>query len=241
MLWKNSWEPEAVLALIGLVVASLVVGNLACVVLQGAGVPGFKSEVSPGNILLATLCFHGVVIVAGAAFLRRHGPSWREALGPVGWRRCLGLAALVLLVTTPVMFAAKYVSGLLLERLGLPVEDQTAVTLILGARPAVCAYLAFFAAVLAPIGEEFFFRGILFSAAKRCGWPRLGWFGVSFIFAFFHLNAPTFLPLFILALALTWLYEKTGGLLAPMLAHSLFNSFNLAVLLLAEKYGHLTS
>jgi len=42
------------------------------------------------------------------------------------------------------------------------------------------------------------------------------------------------LPLFVLALALTWLYEKTGGLLAPVLAHSLFNVANLLLLLFAQ-------
>ena len=44
------------------------------------------------------------------------------------------------------------------------------------------------------------------------------------------MNAPTFVPLFVLALALTWLYEKTDNLLAPITAHSLFNAANLVVL-----------
>ena len=41
----------------------------------------------------------------------------------------------------------------------------------------------------------------------------------------------SFLPLFVFALALTWLYERTEGLLAPMLAHGLFNAANLIILL----------
>jgi membrane protease YdiL (CAAX protease family) len=36
----------------------------------------------------------------------------------------------------------------------------------------------------------------------------------------------TFLPLVVLAVALTWLYEATNNLLAPILAHSLFNMAN---------------
>ena len=36
-----------------------------------------------------------------------------------------------------------------------------------------------------------------------------------------------FVPLFVLALALTWLYEFTDNLLAPIAAHSLFNTANL--------------
>ena len=45
-----------------------------------------------------------------------------------------------------------------------------------------------------------------------------------------------FLPLFVLALALTWLYDKTEGLLAPFMAHSLFNLANLAYLLWFERH-----
>jgi len=38
--------------------------------------------------------------------------------------------------------------------------------------------------------------------------------------------------LFVLALALTWLYQKTGNLLASITAHACFNAVNLALLLL---------
>jgi membrane protease YdiL (CAAX protease family) len=41
-----------------------------------------------------------------------------------------------------------------------------------------------------------------------------------------------FLPLFVLALVLTVLYEKTNNLLAPIAAHSAFNAVNFAMLLL---------
>jgi len=92
-------------------------------------------------------------------------------------------------------------------------------------------YLGVFAVVIAPVAEEFIFRGMLFPFVKRLGFPRLAWFGVSFLFALIHFNAPTFVPLFVLALALTWLYEKTDNLLAPITAHALFNAANLAVLL----------
>jgi membrane protease YdiL (CAAX protease family) len=37
-------------------------------------------------------------------------------------------------------------------------------------------------------------------------------------------------PLFALALALTWRYEMTDNLLAPIAAHSLFNATNLVAL-----------
>jgi len=91
-------------------------------------------------------------------------------------------------------------------------------------------YLVFFAVGLAPAAEEFIFRGVLFPFLQQCGWPKLATYGVSFLFALIHVNVPTFVPLFVLALVLTWLYEKTDCLLAPIAAHSLFNTVNLVIL-----------
>lgn len=238
MFWKKTWEPEAVLALVGGILAAFFFGNVAVGLLQQAKVAGFREENSLGSVLLATLSFQGAAVVLGTAFLRFHESSWREVLGGTRWRRCLTLALLLLLAITPVMLAAKWLSECLLLKLHFSVVDQKAVELILSAKnPWLSAYLVFFAIALAPLGEEFLFRGLLFSIAKHFGRPKLGWWGVSALFALIHLNAPTFLPLLILALGLTWLCEKTGGLLAPILAHSLFNAANLLLLALAEKFG----
>ena len=240
MLWKKAWEPEAVLAVICGIAASSILGGASVVLLHQAGIAGFQSENGLGSVLLSTLSFQGAAVALGTIFLKWHDTGWREVLGGGTWQRSLWLALAVLAAVAPVMFGLKALSEIALQQLHWPVADQRAVELVLSAKtPWLGAYLVFFAVVLAPLGEEFFFRGLLFSTAKRFGWPKLGWWGVSFLFALIHLNAPTFLPLFVLALALTWLYEKTGGLLAPILAHSLFNAANLVLLVLEEKYRHL--
>ena len=235
MLWKKSWQPEAVLSLAGGIVAAFFFGNVAAVLLRQAGVSGFKHDDSPGCVLLATLSFHGAAVVLGTVFLKAHGTRWHEVLNSTNWRRSLPLAVATLVVVAPVMFGLKFVSEVALQKIGWPVEDQRAVELIISAKSLwLRAYLVFFAIVLAPLAEEFVFRGLLFSAAKKFGWPKLGWLGASFLFALIHFNAPTFLPLFVFALALTWLYEKTEGLFAPVVAHSLFNTANLALLCLQK-------
>jgi membrane protease YdiL (CAAX protease family) len=76
---------------------------------------------------------------------------------------------------------------------------------------------------------------MLYPFIKQLGWPKLAWIGVSLLFALIHVNAPTFLPLFVFALAQTWLYERTDNLLAPVAAHSLFNGANLVVLYLLNR------
>jgi membrane protease YdiL (CAAX protease family) len=92
-------------------------------------------------------------------------------------------------------------------------------------------YLGLFAIVLAPVAEEFVFRGMLYPFVKQLGFPKFAWFGVSFLFALIHLDVSKFIPLFALALALTWLYEYTDSLIAPIVGHSLFNATNFALLL----------
>ena len=98
------------------------------------------------------------------------------------------------------------------------------------------SYFAVFAVVLAPVTEEFIFRGLLYPFIKQFGWPRLAFGGVSVLFALIHFDVATFLPLLLLALVLVWLYEKTDNLLAPITVHALFNASNLAMLVLKHFY-----
>ena len=83
------------------------------------------------------------------------------------------------------------------------------------------------------------FRGMLFPFVKQLGRPKLAWIGVSFLFALIHADKAIFIPLFALALALTWLYEKTDNLLAPITAHALFNAANLIFLHYEQQINHL--
>ena len=88
-----------------------------------------------------------------------------------------------------------------LDKLGLPPEDQRAVEIFMNAKSFwLRAYLGLFAVVLAPVAEEFIFRGILYPLVKQLGSPRIAFFGVSALFAEIHFDAGTFVPLFVLAL-----------------------------------------
>jgi membrane protease YdiL (CAAX protease family) len=84
--------------------------------------------------------------------------------------------------------------------------------------------------VLAPAAEEMLFRGILYPAIKQAGFPRLALWGTALLFAAIHLNLVTFFPLMVLALGLTWLYERTDNLWSSIIAHALFNAMNFVIL-----------
>ena len=208
-------------------------GMVAIGLLHLFGVGGFKQEADFGNILLGTLCFQGATWILIPVFLRRHHVRWGEAFGlqkPNLFRALLWAVAFAIVIL-PVALELQRASVFVLGKIGWPVEDEAAVTLVTGAKSLwLKIYLGIFAVVLAPVAEEFIFRGILFPFAKRLGFPKLAWFGVSALFALIHFDAAIFAPLFALALALTWLYEFTDNLLAPITAHALFNAANLAVL-----------
>jgi hypothetical protein len=88
-----------------------------------------------------------------------------------------------------------------------------------------------FVAIVGPVLEEVFFRGFAYQALKkRWGiWP--GAIITSAVFAAFHLNAVAFLPIMFLGLFLTYLYQSTGSLVAPITAHIVHNTIMVALTL----------
>jgi membrane protease YdiL (CAAX protease family) len=248
MLSAKPWRSEAVLQFCGAQLFCFCLGLMIAGLLQKAGFAAFQPPDGFGAVLLGTLGFQGATWLLMLFFFWQHQIDWREALGFRGPQlpRALLPAVLVVVILLPVALGLQQVSAVVLAKLGWPPENQFAVTLLAGTKSwGMRIYLGAFAVVLAPVAEEFIFRGMLYPFVKQLGWPRLAWFGVSFVFALIHDDAATFVPLFVLALALTWLYEKTDNLLAPIAAHSLFNAANLVLLCFEEpvnqflqKYEH---
>lgn len=240
MLWKKTWRPETVMLLVGGILFAFFSASLTVDLLRRAGIAGFRTPDDGGSVLVATLGFQGAVIVAAVLFFKLHGIGWREisGLNTMRWSKQIQFVIGALVIALPAMLTLKIFSEIGLQKLGWKIEDQRAVAMILAAKsPWLKIYLGFFAVVLAPLAEEFIFRGLLFSGFKKIGWPKCGWIVVSLLFAAIHASAPIFLPLFVFALTLTWLYEKTEGLLAPVIAHSLFNAANLGLLVIQLKLG----
>jgi membrane protease YdiL (CAAX protease family) len=233
MLSEKPWRAEAVIQLCAAQIACLCLGIIAVNVLHKLGIHGFTRDESFGNIVVGTLCFQGATWPLILFFLRQHDVGWRAALGFRGPKIKHPLfLTLAVIIVFAVVLLLQGASIYTLEKLGWPTEDEAAVKLFTDAKSTwIIVYLGVFAVVIAPVAEEFIFRGMLFPFVKRLGFPKLAWFGTSFLFALIHFNLPTFVPLFVFALALTWLYEKTDNLLAPITAHALFNATNLVMLL----------
>jgi membrane protease YdiL (CAAX protease family) len=237
MLSAKPWRGEVVMQFCAVQLVCFCLGVMMVSLLQKAGFTAFKSPDGFGAVLLVTLSFQGATWVLIYFFLRLHQVRWREVFGLRESRllHALLLALLTAFVILPAAWWLQRASVLVLEKIGWPPEEETAVMLLAGAKSWwTRVYLGVFAVMIAPVAEEFIFRGVLYPFVKQLGYPRFAWIGVNFLFALIHMDAAALVPLFVLALALTWLYERTDNLLAPITAHSLFNVANLIVLCLAK-------
>jgi len=81
------------------------------------------------------------------------------------------------------------------------------------------------AVAIAPIAEEFFFRGLLqtfLAGIVRNRWLAIGL--TAIVFGIVHLSQPhTIVALTALGVLLGYAYERTGSLVAPIMIHAAFN------------------
>lgn len=210
----------------------LFVGTLLASLAEGAA--GATRPSPLRRIIFSAICFQGASIVLVAWFVRVHEMSWDEAFGlRNNQRKAVALGALAISCFMPVGRLLQQGSLIVLERVGIrPVTQEAVVALRdVGHGFGFVSFVAI-TIIVAPFAEELLFRGILYPAIKQAGFPRLALWGSSVAFSGIHLNLAIFLPLLVLALVLVWLYEKTDNLLAPIVAHALFNATNLALFFL---------
>jgi uncharacterized protein len=156
-------------------------------------------------------------------------------------------------------FPMNAASAFILDRLGYSTESTVqgpfmrALVHWVEESPGVAVPAIFFVVVIfGPAVEELVFRGAVFNGLYRLGGylptslggpegsPRaarrisfaLAALASSVLFSLLHLE-PVLLPaLFILAVVLCALFERTGSLLPPFVAHATFNSFATSLIIL---------
>ena len=89
-------------------------------------------------------------------------------------------------------------------------------------------------AVVGPLVEEIFFRGLLFRAYLRTRGPILAYALSATLFALLHLNLAALPPILVLGLLLAWLYQRTGSLTPSVIAHAFNNGVAFLVLRYAD-------
>jgi hypothetical protein len=103
--------------------------------------------------------------------------------------------------------------------------------------PLRVAVLVFTIAVLAPLCEEFFFRGAIFSSVRSTPKAWAGAIVSSVLFAVAHLNPTMITYYLIFGLTMCWLLSKTRTMAAPIAAHMTVNTVACIAVLLSPPAG----
>ncbi|MDO8603250.1 MAG: type II CAAX endopeptidase family protein [Candidatus Omnitrophota bacterium] len=169
-------------------------------------------------------------MIAGAAILYFVLIKYKERLSSLGvmgagfYKNVLsGLTAYVFIF--PVLVAVLILSMMLLNAIGYKFPAQPVFDMFLEEkRSNVILFLTVFVSILGPIIEEVFFRGFLYSAARKRFGVLSGALLSAVLFSILHTNIAGFIPIMILGILMAFLYETTGSLIAPITVHIVHNS-----------------
>lgn len=87
----------------------------------------------------------------------------------------------------------------------------------------IVGFTVFMAVGVAPMVEELFFRGYAYPVLKARVGRHAVWMS-SLLFAGVHMYLINFLPVFLIGFLLARLYERTGSLAIPIVAHATANA-----------------
>lgn len=157
---------------------------------------------------------------------------WPVPPTPLPWPRALRLGAGTLLVALPVLSLVSLGWNLVVESLDLPVIPQDVIAIFTNTRsPLVITGMLLVACVFAPIYEELLFRAGLYRFCRQRLGRGAGLLISGICFGALHGNWAGFLPLAVLGMGLAIVYEATGSIRVPIIAHGLFNMNTVLVLL----------
>ena len=190
-------------------------------------VVAFELFVTPASLL---------IVLAVFVALPRALPGLRLWRGAESLRQLAIGCALGIVTWVAISVAAAAVQALL-SRFGIELGgQQEVVSLATQVSPAV-AILAI--AVLAPIAEELFFRGLVFNAWEREHGTRRALLGSALLFSAAHIagggGIPTLVITFVLGLILGLVYARTRTITTTIGIHAFFNLTTLALLFLGAQ------
>ena len=210
---------------------------LAIPVLQAAGVrSGTAAEALVGLLILnGSAIVLVAVLVVGSDSL-----SWREMGWPVWTTRILPLAGLArdliegMVLAVPVLFLTVGLGAVLIRIVGAappgPLPEAMS--------PADAVLNLVSGVLIAPFGEELFYRGFATTAWVRGMGPRAGIVRGALLFAVAHVLTLSGTPATALiafatrlpiALALGWIFVRRGSIVSSFGMHAMFNAIPLVI------------
>jgi membrane protease YdiL (CAAX protease family) len=182
-----------------------------------------------GQVVVAA----GVNVVIALVMLRAATGGSRRAALPAWKLVAAGVLGAV------VVFGAQAVVGAAIKEAydlaGAKAPGQQVVEQARLARGPDLVAAAVAATVMAPFGEEVFFRGLLLPALSRIRGERAALALQAIVFGAIHVVGawhtwPLAIPLAIVGWGAGWIYLRTGSLAAAIVLHATFNAINFALL-----------
>jgi CAAX protease family protein len=228
--WR-AWQPILIYIGVLLVVASVIVA------VGDALIPNANTALLVENILI-DLSLLGLLVL----WLRWRHPTWAKVVGwPVQGTRLreagAGAARGALLYAVANFGVGIALYALIGALIGHPPGQPDQLPEHLTTLGTVCAVL--FAVVVAPVTEEFFFRGCVFRALRDRHGFWIGALGSAALFGLVHIPlhgtiAQTLLlqgVMVFTGFGFAFIYERRGNLLASIAAHMAFNALGMMLIL----------
>ena len=217
------------------VVAFLIAGMLTVPVLNA-----FEGETDLANMtatVVAALVIVGILI----GWLTAYHRGWVRVLRlPERGRWGAEILAGILFGLGLYIVAVVFVGGILLILLNALSGEQVQAPEQVpeGLSTVGIVVTSLYAIVIAPFGEELFFRGVLFRSIRDRHGLRIGVLGSAVAFGLIHFIPGDAVDAVLLMLvmtftgaALAFIYERRGTIVAPVVAHMTFNVIGLALIL----------
>jgi membrane protease YdiL (CAAX protease family) len=170
--------------------------------------------------------FHLVLIVGQSAMLLGVSAWLLGAFRAADWRAAVGLRPVGL-----AGFGLALVAGFVLVGVAflttLAIRDVSVSPLGRLLQHVPPRFAFGIGAVLAPVGEELFFRGVVVRAFGRQS-PTIGVLAATVLFTYAHVDqltgiAVALVPIASVALVTGWLRVRSGGVTQPWIVHTTYN------------------
>ncbi len=183
------------------------------------------------DVIQGGIFFYLMVIFLFCAlvFARGQTPQIAFGLAPARPWRVIGLGALCIVLTYPLVQLAEEI----VSKFGFSASDGDEMVQFLRGKISASdtAWAVLLAVIIAPLTEELVFRGYLYGVIKKYGGQVAAMFTSALLFAAVHHNLPAMPALALLGIGLTLAYEITGSLWAPVVMHMLFNLAPVVIIL----------
>jgi hypothetical protein len=210
------------------IVAFFALQGIISLILIGTGAP-----LSQGAVVLIAFSGAGLLVTVTMLLTHRH-QRVPDLLAQVGLRRGTDGAGPLAGIGVGLAAGALALAGAWLY-LTLVQQVPALRSLVIEQKAAMSAadigimWSALLTILAAPLCEEYIFRGLAFRGLRRMFPPALAIAASAALFAIVH-PPLSVIPVFGLGLACAFAFERTRTLLAPVVAHAIYNAVVLLVL-----------